>query len=97
MTEKKQDRKSGTAEPNSFVSSTVTLEVALQLADMVVDGLDSKESSYDGIRSMKYDILDTIQSSVNDGLNQIDLDLLGVCTTVSCIRALILTTIKAGW
>tara|TARA_B110000858_G_C17797387_1_gene473239 strand:+ start:1803 stop:2285 length:483 start_codon:yes stop_codon:yes gene_type:complete len=76
MTENKQDGESGAAEPTSFVRYTVTLEVALQLADMVIDGLDSNESSYEGIRSMKYDILDTIQSAVNDGLNQIDPDLL---------------------
>lgn len=76
MTEKKRDEISGTAEPNSFVRRTVTLEIALQLADMVVDGLVSNESSYENIRSMKYDILDTIQSAVNDGPNQINPDLL---------------------
>jgi hypothetical protein len=76
MTEKTQNGESGNAVPNSFVRCTVTLEVALQLADMVVDGLDYNVSSYEGIRSMKYDILDTIQSAANDGLNKIDLDLL---------------------
>ena len=76
MTEKTKDGKSGTEEPNLIVGHTLSLDKALQLADMVVDGMDSNASSYESIRSMKYDMLDTIQSAVNDGHNHIDPDLL---------------------
>ena len=78
MTEKKQDGKSGTAEPNSFVRCTVTLEVALQLADMVVDGLDSNESSYEAHRSLKYDILETFASLAKDDRQIPDMQLIWI-------------------
>ena len=73
MTEKTKDGKSGNEEPNLILGHTLSLDKALQLADMVVDGMDSN-ASYESIRSMKYDILDTIQSAVNDGHNHIDPD-----------------------
>ena len=86
MTEKKQDGKSGTAKPNSFVGCTVTLEVALQLADMVVDGLDSNESSwadssnaqYEAHRSLKYDILETFASLAKDDRQIPDMQLIWI-------------------
>jgi len=60
----------------SVARSNVTLEEALQLADMIVVGLDANDLSYENKKSIKYDIMQAIHDAVNDARNQLDPELL---------------------